>query len=249
MAELLIYVPGASPHNTYDGLHEAGLGRICSSLDFPSPQPIAREVATGPAEEPGMVYGYQERDEPFGITVAYLPHKQDWQRVEVAGASRPAWLGRDNGRTHVSPQALKRYTRFPSVEVLLDDGQSWLLPLVKDLPRKIHFAGGRVTERIKDQYAAHFEMGTRVYEELIAMKSGDSERTDGLSVKDAWLFVVEGLAMNYCLTPEIVDYLGLLTDQKTLLSAAGASVEYPLMMEWNRQKKTTDRTPDASVLA
>src|SRR6185369_4949216 len=50
--ELLIYIAGVSPKDR-DALKSAGLAGLQSTVDFPSPIPIMREVATGPGDRPG----------------------------------------------------------------------------------------------------------------------------------------------------------------------------------------------------
>jgi len=68
-------------------------------------------------------------------------------------------------------------------------------------------------------------------------------------VADAWHFVADGLAMNYALTKEVIDYLGLLRDADRVMDVAGSAIEYPGMLEWNRLKKTAAERPAVSIPA
>jgi hypothetical protein len=230
MSELLIYIPAASASEGENALRAAGLKGLLPSLDFPSPAPIMRDVATGPAEAPGVIVGYPDQHERHGLAVGYFAKEQSWTESKSGG--RPVWFGRRNGRK-CNPAALRRYTEFPSDGVRFDDGQVWQIPAMQLMPRDLHFVDGRLTEVVREAYRPYVDAGAKLYAAMVTAKRGDPE--SGVTATEVWNFVISGLALNYCLTPEIVEHLGLIRSRKTLITAAGASVSYPSMLDFNRR--------------
>ena len=145
------------------------------------------------------------------------------------------WMGRNPGEP-VTPEDLARRDQFAGLDVLLDDGQKWHLPVPRMLPHRLRLdETGRHVRKIAEPYEVYFDLATQFQRALLL--AGSALRHE-LHVSDAWRLAVMGLGFNYRLNRDIVDWLELLTTEQALFCAACATFELDAWQIIEREKKT-----------
>lgn len=161
----------------------------------------------GPEGKHGVMLSWYGLDDgpPPGAerTWQQLPGKPDvWMGVEV---NRP-----------LIPHDIARRRFLPGGEfVLCADGNAWFVPVATKLPhRGRHNERGEFERVVCDQYQEFYARSQENYSRLLkaldqTLETG--EDTD-LSWHEAYEFCWQAIGMNYRVTPEILDALGVLTD-------------------------------------
>ena len=90
-----------------------------------------------------------------------------------------------------------------------------------------------------EQYAVQFFKAIDLLETLRAAKGGDPEEVIEFTLADTWAFCCRALSINYRVTPEIADFLGLLADGP-MRDVCKAAIELPVLLDVNREKKKAD---------
>lgn len=240
MASYLLYFPGASGQ-TRMHFDKAGIGDLIGSYKIDSQVvqddvPGMIDVAHGPDGGSGVLCGVNSiLDMP---PKAMLPPQfQRWQPVkpdptlDLPGGRY--WIGRDV-RHPVTPQALVRRALQYSLPVRLDDGNEWLVPVARQLP-KIWGKddSGHRASRARPEYADFCERSEAIFQSVIA--------TDGQNfvVEDVFGYCSMALAINYKVNEDILDFLELLTDD-SMPRITGATLETKFIKDALDQKKSSD---------
>lgn len=230
MAGYQIYIPGvrgADPEH----LRRVGLAGI---LDPKLGIDSVDVLSNGPDGGWGVCF-YWPGCPRFGV------HKkhQEWSPAKPDG-ELPAgrfWMGRDNDAP-VTPEALLRPDHLGGKSVQLDDGREWLIPVARSLPHRYgKDEQGRIARIVKHDYRSFYDRALHFYERFLALSVGGED----ITLTDAWGFAVEALSMNYRLDENIIDWLGLLTDDNIVL-LIGATFEFTTICALDVQKKTGEPT-------
>ena len=122
----------------------------------------------------------------------------------------------------VTPHSLQRPRLFESRGVTLADGQEWLLPRFHALPKrwKRNPETGELKADVAPEYADYFDACWAFHECVTHWGDKNFDRTKD----EAWSLVVAGLALNYMLSDELVDWLGLLETEEALFTAPLAAI-------------------------
>jgi hypothetical protein len=167
--------------------------------------------------------------------LGYLPNRQSWRPARPCPkSSLPAgrfWLGRFNDLP-VAPPSLARDKQYASQAVKLADSQAWMIPIARQLPHVWGLAeNGEFAPRPREEFAAFCLRSESIYEHLT---NGGS-----MSLSEAWGYACAALALNYRVTPDMVDFLALI-DTVCGPNLIAATVEMEAIITATEQKKSTE---------
>jgi hypothetical protein len=174
------------------------------------------------------VFYWRDRGFDLAPTYGYHPQQQDWTpakagfRVDASGAREPLaegrfWMGRPKGEP-ITPESLLRKNHHGGAVVELADGGEWLIPVADKLPRNWGLNDYGVPARFVPE---RFEWYCRKTAEFAFLIRNHKLGAD-IEFPEAWTFAVAALSMNYRLSAEIIDWLGLLNDHVIVLLIGGA---------------------------
>lgn len=249
-----IYFPGAREPS--DKLfRKAGIGNLLRGDT--APVEFAEVVRNGPDGTFGMLATWRETEKVKHGAAPPLSLSPDWEWKPVCANAdlelpeKRYWFGihREHKPTP-DDLAVFRGQCFPGGEILLDDGQRWVIPSVTKLPSQIGLnSEGRVEKRVAEQHKWYvgkaWEIAKPVFETiddqewLDALSDSEiaaSEQTVTVELTDIWEFAVHALALNYRVNQEVVDFLGLLSGT-TLLAIVMAAIDFPDISRVRNQKK------------
>jgi hypothetical protein len=247
VAGYALYLPkfrGANP----DHLKTVGL----DSLLLDGAPEFADVLEHGPDGGGGMLACWRKgdpaNDPPFS------PSHYHWQPCKADKArelpERRFWLGIVNGKP-LRPKDCERKVMHLGYGVTLRDDQVWTIPAAVNLP---HYHGlngdGEYTRQIADEhrdfwhqsekYAVEFFKAVDQLEQLRMHRPDiDQSQTVTFTLADAWEFCCRALALNYKLTPELIDLLGLIDDQG-MRNIIKSAIDLPVILEVSAQKKTDE---------
>lgn len=206
-------------------------------------EPLERDGALswlaskGPGDVEGLLGGWLAID-PQLASVVYQPARQTWQKCP----GRELWIGTENARP-VKPQDLERSVCRGGREVLLADGNRWLIPVARWLPHDLGIDEFRQPTRVpKREYADFCRQAELVLESLLANSDPETGR---IKCEVDWDFVCATLAMNYLVTPDVVNALRLF-DDRSGIEAMATVCDFQAIAEVviERQKKTEAESAD-----
>lgn len=234
MAGYSIFIPRArgNPDKRLGELGLRGLSDIAPSVtDWPNGPDGAGicvswiPPASGPEQRPPL---------------QYQPDRQRWESAKKCG-ERPAgafWIGIEQDRPP-RPDDLAREKRFAGSDIVLEDGNSWRVAAVEQLPHLLGIdAAGDVVETVRADYREFYEAANQVFTWLA---------NDAIPHADGFDFCCRALAVNYRLNRDVIDFLGLLSTEQ-LGPIAMAAVQFEAILESiaESQKKTDERHSDTS---
>jgi hypothetical protein len=153
---------------------------------------------------------------------------------------------------NVTPADIARRDSVAGYPVTLKDGQIWRIPAAQHLPHR-HGLGndGRYSRQVEDRYADFWQQSEgyaveffRALDQLDLLKAArkipaGAEDAVSFTLEDAWNYCCRALAINYRVTPEIVDFLGLL-DDAAMRNVIKATIDLIAILETRDQKKTDE---------
>jgi hypothetical protein len=152
----------------------------------------------------------------------------------------------------VTPADIARRESVSGYPVTLTDGQIWRIPAAQHLPHRHGLGGdGRYCRQVEDCYQDFWQQSERyaveffkALDQLDLLKASrkiaaDAEDAVSFTLADAWDYCCQALAINYRVTPEIVDFLGLLNDA-AMRNIVKATIDLIAILEVREQKKTDD---------
>lgn len=246
MASYSIYFPGATGANP-SHFDRVGLPGISDNAQF------ADVLQHGPDNGRGLLATWQRGDPATDATLGVHAGLR-WKEAkpdEARGLAKGRfWIGIDSAKP-VRPEDLER----PKTERInghwrrLDDGNRWMIPAVPCLPHTmgLHPDTGAFAARVGDEHAAFaaraMSYAVEMFRALDALGPlldvrPDMAQHEGLvvTIEDAWSHACEALAINYRVTPEIVDALELL-DKQAMLNVIMATFDYHAVVECVQLKK------------
>ncbi len=141
----------------------------------------------------------------------------------------------------IRPADLARPRQQDGLEVRLDDGQQWLVPVARLLPHEhVLDEAGREIDCVQPQYVRLFELANQFCNKILHAAS------DRLTIGDAKVLAREALTLNYRLCRDLIDWLGILRTDDTLFWAAGATFELQRWVAIAEQKKNLPSLTPAS---
>jgi hypothetical protein len=211
-----------------------------------------RVLRDGPDGHDGMICcwyaGSRDRDaDPSNhASMLWYPAKPDKTRSLDAGRF---WYGYDPARPPV-PHDLALPRRYPGYDIECADGHRWHIPAAIKLPHEHGLNGsGEWERRIARQYQAFFDRamqyGVHIFSQMDAAEvykaahpeMQDSDILASVTLEEADKHCCDALMLNYRLTPEIIDFLGLLNDT-AMFAIISATIDLPQIHEIVAQKKT-----------
>lgn len=228
-----VYIPGARSVNAelLQRIGLADLGKGYNRFDVPS---------NGPDGRWGMCIFWHGNGRRRLPNLNEHP-KWDWtpavpdpERELEAGRF---WMGRVPGEP-IEPADLARPRQFDGLPALLDDGQLWQVPIARQLPHKMRLdpQTGQHTRSVCDEFRAYYDLAMTFWQALINV--GSPLRKD-LHVSDAWNLAVMGLALNYRLNRDLIDWLGLCTTDTSLYGVACSAIELEAWVYLTEEQKKT----------
>lgn len=209
----------------------------------------------GPDGGAGMICcwmsGHRGRDADPGAhqSMLWTPAKPDKSRLLSGGRF---YFG-INPSSPPSPKDLALPKRFPGYEVQCADGNEWHVPSAIKLPHEHGInTDGEWERRVARRYKAFFDRamqyGVDIFGQVDAaevLRAAHPELADddvigSITLEGVDSHCCEALALNYRVTPEIVDFLGLL-DDVAMFAIISATIDLPQIHEVIAQKKTRSR--------
>jgi hypothetical protein len=226
-----IFIPGGRGCDVAQ-LRAVGLETI---LD-PEFGPSEFDVTSGPQGQCGACFAWLDTLHPERDPRRPGMHldQQIWTPCKPRGglAAGRFWLGRDKGRK-IKPSDLARRTQQPGLPVKLDDGQEWLVPAAVRLPHRYALdAEGRESRQVVDRFREFYARAEHFYNVFLKIQV-----QPGVVVEGGWPFAIEALALNYRVNADLVDWLGLFSEE-ALLWTIGATFELDPLRAIELQKKT-----------
>jgi len=176
----------------------------------------------------------------------WFPAKPDKSRSLESGRF---FYGYDPSRPP-TPRDLALPKRYIGYDIECADGGQWHIPAAIKLPHEHGInAEGEWERRVARQYQAFFERamgyGVEIFGQVDAaevIKAAHPEMKDddiiaSITLEDADSHCCTALALNYRVTPEIIDFLGLLNDT-AMFAIISATIDLPQIREVISQKKT-----------
>jgi hypothetical protein len=248
MAHYLLFFPGANePDDNLIG--SVGLGSLMNSG---LPTHWHRVLAGGPGGSDGMICtwmrGNRSTDPDPGQhkNFEWTPALED--RSRGLSANR-FWFGIDPSN-RPTPACLALPRRFPGHDVACADGNQWHIPAAVKLPHchGMNESGEwerKIAARYKQFYDRSIAYGIAIYNEVDAVEAlkmvnpdiADNEHVATINLNDADVHCCQALAINYRITPEIVDFLGLL-DDSVMIGIISSTMDLPEIREVLSQKKS-----------
>lgn len=232
MASFLVYIPGVTGASL-DHLSRVGLGGLLDPHVSPDSCDMLRHA---PDKGQGVVFYWIDHQNPANTPFHLGNHPDiDWSPAKPKGELLAGrfWLGLCNGQ-RVTPDALERSGNLGGASVLLEDGNRWLVPVAKALPKKyeIDKETGAPVLAVYTRYQTYYDLSYRNY---LAMAR--QETTATVSVTGAWDFAEMALGFNYRINADVIDWLGLLGDLSMIRLMIG-SYDADVMEAIEAQKKT-----------
>lgn len=192
---MLIFIPDRTGSNQTH-LSEAGLKHLLRpDDDSPSSTDL---ISTGPGGLYGQTWGWLGDG---GEANGYIPEGQHW----IPNDGGRYWVGWQYDRLP-SPATLVRKSVLPGKPVELGDGQLWLIPSAMELPQQAKLRNGQWTWLPESRFEEFVERSQWAFD--LVCKWLENPGPVPIEAVD---YAIEVLSMNYRLTPEIVDHLGLIT--------------------------------------
>lgn len=199
MSHFLIYLPGAQGQSP-ELLEAAGLADFVAGAEFlQSPGPDGGRGAICAWRKPG-----------HDPRVNFAPSEQTWIRQAV---ERPLYYAGIWNDKPPLPEELLRPYPYRGRQFALGDGQQWLLPFARELPRDLVLSddGGWRFEVQRRFYAFWLECQNWI-EDLVSSGDPNIDR-DSFVAKVSYLrmveFLIRALRINYRLLPEVASHLRL----------------------------------------
>jgi hypothetical protein len=247
MSSYVIYLPGVQGANPQH-LDKVGLGGLCADG---APE-FADILDGGPDRGSGLLAAWRTgntaTDPSFSVAdFKWVPAKA----CKARGlAAKRFYFGVDPQRP-VTPKCIERKNRSLGYNIDLRDGHSWHIPAAMKLP---HTHGlnddGEFDRQVAEEYREYWQASEqyavqffKAIDQLDFLKQQRPKTDTTLAVDftlaNAWEFACLSLAINYRVTPEIVDMLKLLDDvgMRNIIKAA---IDLPVIFEVRGQKKTDD---------
>lgn len=160
-------------------------------------------VDVGPGDQRGTCYAWSRSGFP---RIVYQPDTQKW-RAAVPCGDQPAgryWVGvwKDSP---ILPEEIQRPYACRGTLIGMGDGKQWLIPHARELPAKaILDDDGTWKFQVQRQY---HEFWLESLQWLRYFGTGNISFDFGRGIE----FVTKALRVNYRILPELIDELGLLT--------------------------------------
>ncbi len=223
MAGYLLYFPksrGANPAT----LAECGLESLQGGGSGPSWADI---LTAGPDGGMGRIAFWDDPMRPDATpTPGYLPERQIW----TPAADGRWWLGVENLRPP-TPDDLRRPKLHAGVDVVLEGGFAWHIPIAKQLPHIL----GIGSARIKDQYKPFYDAAWKALDEWLIV-DGDSPKWR-IPQDEGFRFIATALGQNYRLEANIVGMLGLVSTEHLVPCIEAITEGWALEAMLNKLKK------------
>jgi hypothetical protein len=220
MAHFLLYLPGAKGQSA-KMFGEIGLPDLAAGAEFMESQ--------GPDGGRGALVAWRKPaadDKRFhfardlqtwipAVPAGELAAGRYWVGVWKDSLPKPAELARgENGTVPHTGHSLQ-----------LGDGQCWIFPDARELPRDFVFDGaGELTMVIQPAFQPLREEALQWLDRLVEGAAVDGRKTV-LSYSELFAFLLKGLRLNYRIVPEVVTALALLNTgnvQSPLFAMIGA---------------------------
>jgi hypothetical protein len=244
MAGYLIYVPEVK-------IIDAGVLRRVGLDDLAHDRmPSSCELRTeGPDGGRGAIaFWHHEHDARANPVPVYDPPSQHWRAAKPDAErmlpDKRFWLGMEAKRPPY-PTDLARSRMVRGREVILGDGNPWLVPIYRALPSRVLISDeGFLENPIDPRFASYEQDAEQIYRWLVP-KEGEP----GFPRIAGWEIAVQFLAMNYRVNQAVVDWLGLF-DDSSLKDTLGAVIEFDAILDMIREqlaataeKKTAEPEP------
>lgn len=238
VSSYVIYLPGKQGANP-EHLAAVGLGELAKER---SPE-FADCLDGTPDGSRGLLAAWRTgdtaNDPPFD------PRAFEWQPAKADSTrgleAARFWFGVERGKK-VAPATLARRESIAGYPVELADGQVWRVACLDKLPRKLSLNDrGRFVATVKpehlglvsqgEQFALQFFHAVGEIELLMASKPHlDPNAMVEFTLENAADFAVDILKLNYRLTSEVADFLGIL-DQQAIIDIVKVSIELTALLK------------------
>lgn len=229
MAGFIYYFPGVNGVSD-DVLKKHGVERVFdgSSVDR---VPVLQRGPDGDAGVLAVMKPDHEQGVKAGLQ--YKPHRQTWQEAPQGGY----WIGYETD-ARPRPIDLQRKTMLSGHIVVLNDGESWLVPIARSFPigmslpvtLRVGKDGELIVGEVVKQYVAFGDLAEAHWESSVELamqaQSSTEDVVQGRSFDDIWPLAVEALSINYRIGSAEMSVLDCLTTEN-LSEVTDAVVDMP----------------------
>lgn len=180
----------------------------------------------GPDGSHGLFASWGTIETPPDLT--WREGEQVWRSIEDGRY----WLGK-SATKKVDPLTIARTPQRIGGAVVLGDGQEWLIPVAKLLPHRWGMGGKRIP---KDKFEAFCQCSAAIYGRL---KTAPPDENVRIPFDEGWALACAGLAINYHVNEQVVDFLELVDDE-CFTPLASTIIQGEEIDEVEEQKKTED---------
>lgn len=181
---------------------------------------------TGPGGVPGMIGFWIDVD--MLKSNSYQAEKQKWVSI-----GEGTWLGTYLDDPVKPSDLLKAKPYEKSLPCLLEDGNTWMIPVARWLPHVWGQDASATPTRVPaDPFVEFCKQAEEIFQIFMGAETGKD-----LQFADQWSFVCQALSLNYRLCPAIVSALKLIGD-KSGGRVLAATVEMQLTIDVEDQKKS-----------
>lgn len=190
---------------------------------------------TGPGDKPGQIVSWS------GESLAYLPEKQNWvPALPDPKRNLPAgryWIGLPKGQLPgPTDLARKREATFDGLMMQLGDGNPWVMPNALRFPHYLGFNDAGEYERFPTKDCQ--PLYERTLWALDHAQSVIREQAD-FDMQAAFDYVIEMLAVNYRICPQLVSMLQLFNDSNLFMALSKTTDVEQLIMIREEVKKNS----------
>lgn len=249
-----IYLPGK---RTGDGeyLEAAGLGHLRGGEEYwetsTGPDGTGGMIVTWPLDDPGYLFGYYPDEQEWLVGPNGKPKAESgWQQSKdlepLSASGSPLYYCGFWGGRPPTPLELGKPPGVPGMEIMLGDGNRWVVPVAELLPKDVIFKAGSPQAVVKQQFEKFWDESTRWVGWFL---EADPEREIPESfIPDLFEYVLRALSLNYRIVPELVTQLRLL-DYQTIFASVAATLHKPAIDDVELEKKTADLVELAGIPA
>lgn len=220
------------------------------SYAFPGPGSIPAVPATGPEGHRGFYVCGSELGAEF-LARGFDATAFSWEKI-----SATAWAGYDSQHLP-TPEDLMRHKVFDGPFVRLMDERKWIVPVARQLPRKIRFSPeGGITESPTEKYRDMFSLCDKIWHMFRTDQKilDDGEEPYRMDDEESARAALKILQLNYRIGPAEANILEIF-DSESVLAVLMAFVDWTAFVEVNAarmeavKKKSTARTRDGGRTA
>ena len=179
----------------------------------------------------------------------YKPDEQNWQRSLNEKYHIGLYVNEKPG-----PADLTRKEQIDGYEILLSDGNKWMIPLARAFPAGtslpqslIMGSDGKLTAELMPKFLAFSKKAEKLWNDFLKI-FGLEEGKPEMTIEQAWDMTVEALNFNYHISTDEINILKLI-DSKNIWEICKAVIDYPAIEEYLKKNSAEKQPSDSGSAA